>query len=70
MRYIFKLIGFSKKDRLKMRQLFRDFVNFKYKRIFLSVYITIIIISDLAINIRSTVLKMGVFRSVQIVYFR
>ena len=36
----------------------------------MSVFITIIIISDLTINIRSTVLVNGVFRSVYIVYFK
>ena len=40
------------------------------KLIFLTVYITIIIISDLTINIRTTVLKKGVLRSVLIVNFK
>ena len=41
---------------------FLVFVNFKLKKlIFLSVFITIIIISDLTINIRSTVMKKDFF---------
>ena len=53
-----------------MRHFF-EFLNILNKTlIFLSVFITIIIISDLTINIRSTVLKKGVFRSVEIVYFK
>ena len=50
---------------------FSSFVNLnKKKLIFLSVFTTIIIISDLTINIRSTVLKEGVFQSVLIVYYK
>ena len=44
-----------------MRQFF-DFLEILNKiLIFLSVFITLIIISGLTINIRSTVLKMGLF---------
>ena len=44
---------------------FLEFLKILNKKlIFLSVFITIIIISDLTINIRSTVLKKGVFQSV------
>ena len=53
----------------RMRHFFEILQNLNKKLIFLSVYITIIIISDLTINIRSTVLKRGVFRSVHIFYF-
>ena len=70
MRYVFILIGFNPKDGPKMRQFFEILYILNTKLIFLSVFITIIIISDLTTNIRSTVLKRGVFRSLQIVYFK
>ena len=70
MRYAFKLIGFSPKDRPKMHQFFEILYILHKKFIFLSMLITIIIILDLTINIRSIVLIRGVFRSVQIVYFK
>ena len=57
---------FSPKDRPKIRQ-FLEFLKILNKKliIFLSVFI-IIIILDLTINIRSTAMKKGIFRSVQI----
>ena len=70
LRYVFKLIVFSPKARPKMRLFFEFLENLNKKLIFLSVYITLIIISDLTISIRSTVLKKSVFRRVQIVYFK
>ena len=60
----FKVIDFSPKGRRKIRQYFEIFYILDKINIFLSVFITKIIISDLTINIRSTVLKNGVFRSV------
>ena len=57
---------FSPKDRPKMRQVFEFLKILNKKLIFLSVFIKIIIILDLTINIRSTAMKKGVFRSVQI----
>ena len=63
--YVLKLIGFSPKGRPKMRQFFFTFCTFEiYKLIFLSVVTKIFIMSDLTINIRSSVLKRGVFLSV------
>ena len=56
-----KLIGFSPRGRLKMRQFFEFLSILNKKLIFLSVFITIILISDLTINIRSTVLKRVFF---------
>ena len=51
LRYVLKLIGFSPKGRPKMRQFF-DFLSILNKiPIFLSVFITIIIKSDLTINV-------------------
>ena len=50
--------------------IFRVFLILNKKLIFLSTFITIIIIADITINIRSTVLEKGVFRSVLIVYFK
>ena len=47
-----------------MCQFFEFLQILNKKRIFLSVFIKIIIILDLTINIRSTVMKKGVFRSV------
>ena len=45
-----------------MRQFFRVFVNFKLnKLIYLPVFITIIMILDLTINVRSIVLKRVFF---------
>ena len=44
-----------------MRQFFEFLKNLNKKLIFLSVFITLIIISDLTITIRSTVLKKCVF---------
>ena len=66
MRYVLKLMRFSPKDRPKIRQFF-EFLKILNKKliIFLSVFI-IIIILDLTINIRSTAMKKGIFRSVQI----
>ena len=63
LRYVFKLIGFSPKGRPKMRQFFKFLLILNKKLIFLSVFITIIIILGLTIKIRSAVLKKGVFRS-------
>ena len=64
LRYVFKL-GFSPKGRPKMRHFFEFLYILNTKLIFLSVFITIIIILGLTtINIRSSVLKRGVFRSV------
>ena len=64
LRYVFKLIGFSPKGRPKMRQFFGFLLTLNKKNfIFLPVFIPIIIISELTINIRSIVLKNGVFRS-------
>ena len=65
MRYVLKLMRFSPKDRPKMRQFFKFLKILNKKLIFLSVFIKIIIIKDLTINIRSTAMKKGVFRSVQ-----
>ena len=67
MRYVLKLMRFSPKDRPKVRQFF-EFLKILNKKliIFLSVFIIIIIILDLTINIRSTAMKKGIFRSVQI----
>ena len=67
MRYVLKLIRFSPKDRPKIRQFF-EFLKILNKKliIFLSVFIMIIIILNLTINIRSTAMKKGIFRSVQI----
>ena len=60
--YVFKLIGFSPKGMPKMRHL--SFGKFEIKKlIFLSEFITIIIILNLTIYIRSTVLKSGVVNS-------
>ena len=68
LRYVFKLIGFSLKARPKMR-LFSEILKILNKTlVFLSVFITLIIISDLTISIRSTVLKKGVCRKVYISY--
>ena len=51
--------------------IFSSFCKFQIKKlIFLSVGIKIIIISGLTINIKSTVLKIGVFQTVDIVYFK
>ena len=47
-----------------MRQFFEFMYMINKKLIFFSVFVAIIIISDLTINIRSTVLKKGVFRRV------
>ena len=63
MRYLLKLMRFSPKDRPKIRHFFEFF---QILIIFLSVFIIIIIILDLTINIRSTAMKKGIFRSVQI----
>ena len=57
---------FSPKDRHKIRQLFEFLKILKKTNYFLSVFIIIIIILDLTINIRSTAMKKGIFRSVQI----
>ena len=67
MHYVLKLMRFSPKDRPKIRQYF-EFLKIRNKKliIFLSVFIIIIIILDLSINIRSTVMEKGIFRSVQI----
>ena len=67
MRYVLKLMRFSPKDRPKIRQFF-EFLKILNKKliIFLSVFIKIIIILDLTINFRSTAMKKGIFRSVQI----
>ena len=67
MRYVLKLMRFSPKDRPKIRQFF-EFLKILNKKLitFLSVFIIIIIILDLTINIRSTAMKKGFFRSVQI----
>ena len=67
MRYVLKLMRFSPQDRPKIRQFF-EFLKILNKKIiiFLSVFIIIIIILDLTINIRSTAMKKGIFRSVQI----
>ena len=62
MRYVLKV----QKDRPKMRQFFEFLKILNKKLIFLSVFIKIIILKDLTINIRSTAMKKGVFRSVQI----
>ena len=53
-----------------MPQYFEFLSILNKKNIFLSVFITLIIKSDLTINIRSTVLKKGVFQSMLIVYFK
>ena len=66
---VFKLIGFSPKGRLKMRKVF-EFLYILNKTYFLVSVHQNNMISDLTINIRSTVLKKGVFRSVQTVYFK
>ena len=47
-----------------MRQIFEFLEMLNKKLIFLSVFVTIIIISDLTINIRYTALINGVSRSV------
>ena len=62
-----EIIRFSPKDRPKIRQFF-EFLKILNKKliIFLSMFIIIIIILDLTINIRSTAMKKGIFRSVQI----
>ena len=61
LRYVFKLKCFSPKGRPKIRHFF-EFLNIlNQKLIFLSVFITIIIMLDLTINIRSTVLKKRCF---------
>ena len=67
MRYVLKLLRFSPKDRPKIRQFF-EFLKILNKNyfFFLSVFIIIIIILDLTINIRSTAMKKGIFRSVHI----
>ena len=67
MRYVLKLMRFSPKDRPEIRQFF-EFLKILNKKTnyFLSVFIIIIIILDLTINIRSTAMKKGIFRSVQI----
>ena len=67
MHYVLKLMRFSPKDRPKIRQFF-EFLKILNKKliIFLSVFFIIIIILDLTINIRSTAMKKGIFRSVQI----
>ena len=46
-----QLTGFSPKGMLKMRHFVLSFCKLKQQLIFLSVFITIIIISDLTINI-------------------
>ena len=48
-------------DRPKMRQFFEFLQILNKKLIFLSMFITIIILWGLTINIRSTALKKGVF---------
>ena len=58
---LFNLIGFGPKKRPKMRQFFEFLYILNKKLIFLSVFIAIIIISDLTINIRSTFLKKVCF---------
>ena len=55
--YVFNLMGFSPKGRSKMRQFFDK------KTYFMSPFITIVLIWGLTINIRSSVLKKRVFRS-------
>ena len=67
MRYVLKLMRFSPKDRPKILQFF-EFLKILNKKliIFLSVFIIIIIILDLTINIRSSAMRKGIFRSVQI----
>ena len=67
MRYVLKSMRFSPKDRPNIRQFF-EFLKILNKKliIFLSVFIIIIIILDLTINIRSTAMKKGIFRSAQI----
>ena len=65
--YILKLMRFSPKDRPKIRQFFESLKILNKKLIiFLLVFIIIIIILGLTINIRSTAMKKGIFRSVQI----
>ena len=67
MRYVLKLMRFSSKDRPKIRQFFELLKMLNKKLIiFLSVFIIIIITLDLTIKIRSTAMKKGIFRSVQI----
>ena len=66
MRYVLKLMRFSPKDRPKILQFFEFLKILNKKLIILSVFIIIIIILDLTINIRSTAMKKGIFRSVQI----
>ena len=61
LRYVFKLIGFSPKVRPKMRQFFEFLKILNKKLIFFSVFITLIIKSDLTISIISNVRKKGVF---------
>ena len=53
-----------------MLQFFEFLYILSKQLIFLSVFTTIIIISGLTINIRSTALKKDVFRSVLIAYFK
>ena len=67
MRYVLKLMRFSPKDRPKIRQFF-EFLKILNKKIiiFLSVFIIIIIKLDLTTNFRSTAMKKGIFRSVQL----
>ena len=59
--FVFNLIGLSPKGRPKMGQFFGFLLILNKKLIFLPVFITIVIISDLTIKIRSTVLRKGGF---------
>ena len=56
--------SFRQKGRPEMHHFFEFLLILNKILIFLSVFTTIFIISGLTINIRSTVLKKGVFRSV------
>ena len=53
-----------------MYKFFSTFCEFQIKAYFLSLLDAIIILLDLTINIRSTVVKNGIFQSVSIVYFK
>ena len=62
LRFVFKLIVFITKARPKMRQFFEFLKILNKKAYFLvSLFVKLVIISDLTIRIRSTVLKNGVF---------
>ena len=68
--YVFTLTSLRSRSRPKKCHYFSILLNIKQKLIFLSVFIAMIIIFDLNINIRSTVVKQNVYQSMLIVNFK